>query len=177
MNADVTRTISDSSRVKRAEWYEDLEQTNHPKGTGEPNVNYTRDLADPNLSKGLNGDRNDLSRLPRDHAGGRACFELMLPYFGTKFGNAASGSHSFGWEAEGAVEVARRKRVADLAGAPAREIVVFTSGATESDNLALKGAVEAAGGHGHVVTVATRAQGRTGHRQSAWRSAAARSPC
>jgi cysteine desulfurase len=74
----------------------------------------------------------------------------MLPYFGPKFGNAASGTHSFGWEAEGAVEFAR-KRIAQLASADPREIV-FTSGATESDNLALKGAVPAGA---HVVTVAT----------------------
>ena len=80
--------------------------------------------------------------------------EAMLPFFGPKFGNAASGTHSFGWEAEAAVEVAR-KRIAELAGATAREIV-FTSGATESDNLALKGVVAAAGGAGaHIVTVAT----------------------
>src|SRR5260370_3442299 len=80
--------------------------------------------------------------------------EAMLPFFGPKFGNAASGTHSFGWEAEAAVEVAR-KRIAELAGAAAREIV-FTSGATESDNLALKGVVAAAGGAGtHIVTVAT----------------------
>jgi cysteine desulfurase len=80
--------------------------------------------------------------------------DVMLPFFGPKFGNAASGSHSFGWETEGAVEVARR-RVAGLAGAAAREIV-FTSGATESDNLALKGAVSAAGARDvHIVTVAT----------------------
>ncbi len=80
--------------------------------------------------------------------------EAMLPFFGPKFGNAASGTHSFGWEAEAGVEVAR-KRIAELAGAAAREIV-FTSGATESDNLALKGVVAAAGGAGtHIVTVAT----------------------
>jgi cysteine desulfurase len=80
--------------------------------------------------------------------------DAMLPFFGAKFGNAASGTHSFGWEAEGAVEVARR-RIADLAGAAARDIV-FTSGATESDNLALKGVVAAAGvAQPHIVTLAT----------------------
>jgi cysteine desulfurase len=80
--------------------------------------------------------------------------EAMLPFFGPKFGNAASGTHSFGWEAEGAVEVAR-KRIAELAGATAREIV-FTSGATESDNLALKGVVAASGAaRAHIVTLAT----------------------
>lgn len=78
----------------------------------------------------------------------------MLPFFGPKFGNAASGTHAFGWEAEAAVEVARQ-RIADLAGAAAREIV-FTSGATESDNLALKGVVAAAGiARAHIVTLAT----------------------
>src|ERR1022692_2343632 len=81
----------------------------------------------------------------------------MLPYFGAKFGNAASGTHRFGWEAEGGVEVARQ-RIALLAGAEAREIV-FTSGATESNNLALKGVVGAAGAAGaHIVTLATEHQ-------------------
>ena len=80
--------------------------------------------------------------------------DAMLPFFGPKFGNAASHTHAFGWEAEQAVEVARR-RVAELAGAAAREIV-FTGGATESDNLAIKGVVEACRAKGnHVVTIAT----------------------
>ena len=80
--------------------------------------------------------------------------EAMLPWFTQKFGNAASRTHSFGWEADKAVEAARAE-VAALVGADPSEIV-FTSGATESDNLAIKGVVEQYRDKGdHVVTVAT----------------------
>ena len=83
--------------------------------------------------------------------------ERMTPYFTRAFGNPSSRNHRFGWEARDAVEQAR-KDVAALVGAGAKDIV-FTSGATEANNLAIKGlaaATDAAiAGRDHVVTVAT----------------------
>jgi cysteine desulfurase len=80
--------------------------------------------------------------------------EAMLPYFTQKFGNPHSRSHAFGWEAEEAIEIAR-EQVASLIGASAKEII-FTSGATESNNMAIKGVARF---HkekkNHVVTVVT----------------------
>jgi cysteine desulfurase len=80
--------------------------------------------------------------------------DAMLPYFSDEFGNPASRQHAYGWKAEEAVEAARGQ-IAALIGASPREIV-FTSGATESNNLALKGCADALRVHGdHIVTVAT----------------------
>ena len=81
-----------------------------------------------------------------------AVLEAMLPYFGEKYGNPSSRSHAFGQEAHRAVERAR-EQVAALIGASAEEIV-FTSGATESDNLAVRGAARSLAAKGrHVVTI------------------------
>ena len=104
--------------------------------------------------------------------------EAMLPYFTEDFGNPASRQHAYGWHADEAV-VRARGEVASLIGATAGEIV-FTSGATESNNLAIKGAAHACRDRGdHVVTVVTehksvldsfktaRARGLAGH--APWR--------
>ena len=80
--------------------------------------------------------------------------EAMLPFFVEKFGNAASKQHRFGWDANDAVERAR-KQIAALVGAGSKDIV-FTSGATEANNLAIKGAAKTRRGErDHVVTIAT----------------------
>ncbi len=80
--------------------------------------------------------------------------EAMLPFFTEKFGNAASRQHAFGWAANDAVEQARRQ-VAALIGAGSKD-VIFTSGATEANNLAIKGAAKARQGErDHLVTVGT----------------------
>ena len=85
--------------------------------------------------------------------------EKMIPYLTELFGNPASRSHAFGWTAEKAVEEARED-VAALVGADPKEII-WTSGATESNNLAIKGAAHFYSGKGkHIITLKTEQIGR-----------------
>src|SRR3989442_4658811 len=82
--------------------------------------------------------------------------EAMLPYFTEKFGHPASRNHPFGWEAEGAVDLAR-ERLQKLIGARDPNEIIFTSGGAESINLALNGFVQMYRQKGtHIVTTATQ---------------------
>ena len=112
-------------------------------------LRYPRDVSvDPSLKRPIYLDHH--STTPVDSR----VLEAMLPWWSEDFGNAASHTHVYGWRAEAAVEDAR-ERIAGALGAEAREIV-FTSGATESNNLAILGVAGAARARGrHVVTVET----------------------
>lgn len=110
------------------------------------------------MSRGNGRDRGITFPIYMDYQSTTPCdprvVEKMLPYFTEKFGNPHSRSHKYGWEAEEACEIARGE-VARLIGATEKE-VVFTSGATESNNLAIKGAAKFYGDQKkHIVTVAT----------------------
>ena len=84
----------------------------------------------------------------------RRVLDAMLPYLEREFGNAASRTHAYGWRAEAAVDDAR-ERVAAALGAESPAEIVFTSGATESNNLAIFGLAEAQRGRRHLITIAT----------------------
>src|SRR5450631_2540459 len=80
--------------------------------------------------------------------------EAMVPYFGERFGNASSRGYSFGWQAAEAIQIAREELASLLRADPSE--IIFTSGATESINLAIKGVYEMFSGKGkHIITVST----------------------